>query len=124
MSTLRGQEKVDIFGYFETQIMGSQIDKKYYNLYTNKLRVDLEAKPSDQIHFGANFNYITYHGKTEWDVLDFLSPHITSDIPEVMQQFYKINFTDETFLDNAYLKLSFKYFDIIAGKQQISLGTG
>jgi len=35
-----------------------------------------------------------------------------------------ITFSDRTFLDNAYLKLSLKAFDLTVGKQQISLGTG
>jgi hypothetical protein len=120
----QGQDLVEVFGYFETQVMGSQIKSDFYQLYNNKLRVDLQSMPSDQITFAANFDYITHHGKIEWNVLDFLSQDITAKIPDEMKALYIIRFNDEKFLDNAYLKLSFKYFDLFAGKQQISLGTG
>jgi len=122
--SVQGQDLIEIFGYFETQAMGSHFKSTFYQLYSNKLRVDLQSLPSDQVNFAANFDYITYHGKTKWNVLDFLSQDITSTIPEEMVALYTIEFTDDIFLDNAYLKLSFKQFDLVAGKQQISLGTG
>jgi hypothetical protein len=118
------QEDVEIFGYFESTLMGSKIHNDFYQLTTNKLRIDLSSNISDQISFAANFDYITYHGKTEWNILDFLSNDITSDIPVDMQSFYKIPFNDRSFLDNTYFKLALEKFDVTVGKQQISLGTG
>ncbi len=38
---LQAQEGVDIFGYFETQASGAQIQDEFLFLYSNKLRVDL-----------------------------------------------------------------------------------
>jgi hypothetical protein len=63
-------------------------------------------------------------GKTDWDVLDFLSEDLVSTIPEEMRSFYVIPFSNEAFLDNAYIRFSFEAFDLTVGKQQISLGTG
>jgi hypothetical protein len=97
---------------------------KYYQLFANKLRLDLRADLSERVTFAANFDYITYHGKKEWDVLEFLAPDVAAQIPEPLRPLYVIPFENETFLDNAYLKLSFPGFDLTAGKQQISLGTG
>jgi len=123
-SPLSAQLELDLFGYFESQISGAKIRGNFYQLYTNKLRVDLKSVLSDNITFAANFDYITYHGKTEWNILEFLSPSITSSIPTSMQPFYRLKFSNQNFLDNAYIKFSSKYFDLTAGKQQISLGTG
>ncbi len=118
------QDGVELFGYFESQFMGSEVKNEFNQLYTNKLRVDLESTPSDKITFAANFDYITYHGKTVWDVLDFLPPGVTSTVPQGSEAFYVLPFSDRNFLDNAYIKLAFKNFDLMVGRQQISLGTG
>ncbi|MCK4337436.1 MAG: hypothetical protein KAX11_05800 [Candidatus Aminicenantes bacterium] len=123
-TSLSASEEVELFGYFETQGMGAVLKGDFLALYTNKLRVDLKAELSDNITFAANFDYITYHGKTEWNILDFLADNITSQIPDYLKPIYVIPFTNRHFLDNAYIKLSFKLFDLTVGKQQISLGTG
>jgi len=123
-SPLVAREDLEIFGYFESQIMGAEVKNDFYQLYTNKLRVDLKFSLSDNITFAANFDYITFHGKTEWNILDFLAPNIISEVPQDMESFYILPFSNRNFLDNAYIKLSFKHFDLMVGKQQISLGTG
>jgi hypothetical protein len=121
---LAAQEKVEIFGYFESQYMGTDVNNAYYQLFSNKLRLDLKSDLTDNITFAANFDYITYHGKKEWKILDFLSPDIVAQVPPGMEPFYVLNFANRTFLDNAYFRLSLKHFDLTVGKQQISLGTG
>ncbi|MEA2006360.1 MAG: hypothetical protein U9O50_08920 [Acidobacteriota bacterium] len=124
MTTLNAKQSVELFGYFETQIMGAKVKNDFFQMYTNKLRVDLKASLSKNITFAANFDYITYHGKTEWNLLDFLSPSIASKVPPGMESFYILPFSNRSFLDNAYIKLAFRYFDLTVGKQQISIGTG
>jgi len=123
-SILPSQDKLEIFGYFESQIMGAEARGDFYNLFSNKLRVDLRSELTENITFAANFDYLTYHGKTEWNILDFLPSDVISEIPPDMESFYVFAFSDEDFLDNAYIKFAFKYFDLTVGKQQISLGTG
>jgi len=115
---------VDLFGYYEAQVMGAKVKDRFYQLFANKLRVDFKADLSSSVYFAANFDYITYHGKKQWNILDFLSSDITSKIPDALKSLYVIPFSDRNFLDNAYMKLSFKPFDLTLGKQQISLGTG
>lgn len=122
--TLAAQEKLEIFGYFESQFMGTEVKSDLYQLFSNKLRLDLKSDLTENIMFAANFDYITYHGKKEWNILDFLSPDIVSQVPQGMERFYVLSFSNRTFLDNAYFRLSFKHFDLTVGKQQISLGTG
>jgi len=41
-----------------------------------------------------------------------------------MESYYAFLFSNRNFLDNAYIKLAFRNFDLTIGKQQISLGTG
>lgn len=118
------QNGVELFGYFESQVMGVIVEDRFQQVYMNKLRVDLEYKPSDRITFAANFDYITYHGKTKWNITEFLSSSVTHTIPEHMKGFYVIPFSDKHFLDNAYIKIAFRHFDLTAGKQQISPGSG
>jgi len=122
-------QKVEIFGYFEPQLMGAKIKNEFYQLSSNKLRVDLQFKPSDKVAFGANFDYITYHGKTQWDILEFLPKSVIDEAANpsflgIDFNPYVLPFDDRQFLDNAYLKLSFKYADFTVGKQQLSMGTG
>jgi len=123
-SPLAAQDRVELFGYFESQVMGAKIKRNFNQLYTNKLRIDLKSDLAKNVTFAANFDYITYHGKSEWNILDFLSSGITSTIPEDMEPHYAFSFFNRNFLDNAYIKLAFRNFDVTVGKQQISLGTG
>lgn len=124
LNPLQARSDVDLFGYYESQIMMAEVKGNLYQLYANKLRVDLKSDVSSHVSFAGNFDFITYHGKKQWNILDFLSSDITSKIPDSMKPLYSIPFSNRIFLDNAYLRLSFKPFDLTLGKQQISLGTG
>ena len=124
LSSLIAQDKVELFGYFESQAMGTGVKNEFLLLYSNKLRVDLKSSLSEKVTFAANFDYITFHGKTEWNILDFLPPDAIAEVPAGTEPFYVFSYSDRHFLDNAYIKLSFKHFDLTVGKQQISLGTG
>jgi len=121
---LNAKIDVDLFGYFESQLMGLNINKEFIGLFSNKLRVDLKSEISDNITFAANFNSLLYHGRTVWNILDFLPDSAVAEVPEGNESFYVLPFSDRYYLDNAYIKFAFKYFDLIMGKQQISLGTG
>jgi hypothetical protein len=121
---LKAKIDVDLFGYFESQIMGVNIHKEFIGLFSNKLRLDLRSEVANNITFAANFNCLLYHGKTVWNILDFLPDSVVAEVPEGMESFYAFPFSDRYYLDNAYIKFAFKYFDFIVGKQQISLGTG
>jgi len=123
-NTAYGQFDVDLYGYFEPQYLGAVIQGDYIQLQSNKLRVDLKSTAYDKVTFGANVNFITYHGKTSWNVLDYLPSNVTSVVPPEYYDYYIIPFENRIFLDNAYVKLSLKRADITVGRQQISLGTG
>jgi hypothetical protein len=122
--TQLGAQEVDIFGYFEPQFTGICLDKNYYHLQSNKLRVDLKSNLGENVEFGANFNWILYYGKRDWNFLDYVPQKVSSSIPLEMREDYQFTYEDRNFLDNAYLRLSFDSFDLMVGKQQISFGTG
>jgi hypothetical protein len=116
-------QDLELFGYFEPQVQGIYLDEEFYQYQSNKLRVDLEAD-YDNARFVANYDYITYHGKKEWSLLDFLPERIKASIPQQAESQFIYKYEDKNFLDNANLRLTFSALDLIIGKQQISLGTG
>jgi hypothetical protein len=113
-----------LFGYFESQITGAAIESAFHHVQSNKLRVDLKYTPSNRMTFAANYDFITFHGKTRWSARDFLSEQVSSSIPDSLAGAYTITFEDQQFLDNAFVRLSFSRWDVTAGKQQISTGSG
>ncbi len=114
----------DLFGYFESQVMGTCINSSFVQLHSNKLRVDLEREISENVSFGANVDWITYHGKTTWNMLEYLPSIVADAVPLEMKELYVFPFDDRIFLDNAYVRLAFRYADLTIGKQQLSFGAG
>ena len=101
----------DIFGYFEPQLaVFSNGDT--YQLSSNKLRMDLKGRFSDQVSFGANVNFLQYLGKTEWDLLDYIPDSLKGSIPESQEGAYNMAYENDILLDNAYIKMSFEYMDL------------
>lgn len=117
-------KNVELSGYYEPQYLGSTFYDGYIQLFTNKLRVDLQAARSDNLVFAANFDFITYHGYTGWNAVDFMPLSIRESVPPSFREFYSFSYADTLFLDNAYVKLIFDRLDLTIGRQQISLGTG
>ena len=113
-----------LFGYFEPQLMGGELDGEFKTLYSNKLRIDIEAVPSTGIKFGANVNYFNYSGETTYSILDYLPYDLTTEVYPGTEDNYRFAFADSIALDNVYLRMSFKSADLTVGKQQISYGTG
>jgi hypothetical protein len=117
-------QEVEIYGYFEPQYMGLYKDENYFQINSNKLRVDLKSKAVENTEFGANLIYLLNFGKKSWNIMDFLPDRVTSDIPIELYPLFQFTYRDTLYLDNVYARLSFNRFAITVGKQQISLGTG
>jgi len=118
------QKNVDLFGYFEPQIATFSVNGEMLQLTSNKLRLDIAANLSERVSFAANYDYISYHGSTTYYYLDYLAGSVTSALPPESRDVYVLQFEDDNFLDNAYLKIAFDSFDLTLGKQQVSPGTG
>jgi hypothetical protein len=116
-------EELDIFGYFEPQFVFLYQDGESYQMNSDKLRVDLLSSSSN-VEFGANLVYNLYFGKKSWNILDFFSSDIVTEVPPEMRPYFQITFNDTLYLDNVYVRMSNSRVACTFGKQQISLGTG
>ncbi len=116
-------QQVELFGYFEPQYLGINLRNEYSQLFSNKFRVDLASSPADNVKFAANFDYITYQGKTAWNLLDYIPWSLSRSVPPEMIRGFDFIYEDTIFLDNAYLKIALPTFDITIGRQQISFGS-
>jgi hypothetical protein len=114
----------EIFGYFESQAMGASLHNDNLLLSSNKLRLDVGGSPSDGVQFGANVNFFNYNGTTRFNALDYLPDRVADQVLPGTEPYYEFTYRDSIGLDNAYLKLSFRRWDLTVGKQQISYGTG
>ena len=115
--------QVDIFGYYESEYNHIQLTNKSYNFGYNKLRIDLESRPSDQVMIAGNINFQLPYGKTEWDFFDFIPVDTVEFNGEEITSLPK-SLINEVYLDNIYLRTSFSKFDFTIGRQPLSLGTG
>ena len=122
-SLVSGQP-VDVYGYFEPQYNGIFLDDTYYQFHTNKLRVDLKSTAIANTEVGANVIFILNHGRTDWNILDFLPHAISSLVPPELYPLFEFRYRDTLYLDNVYARLAMNRFAVTVGKQQISLGTG
>jgi len=125
------QAQPEIFGYFESEADVMQISGNSYNFGYNKFRLDVEARPNENILIGANINTQQYWGQTTWNLLDFLPEDIWKPVlhnvntpSEYWIDNIPLSLQDTILLDNIFLKISFPIFDITMGRQQISPGVG
>ncbi|MBN2102507.1 hypothetical protein JW835_00535 [bacterium] len=116
-------QQLDMFGYFESQFMAARVKSEILQMQSNKMRLDFESI-QNCLHFGANINAITYHGKTDWIIPDYLPDRVCKEIPASIRSYYVLTFENELELDNAYVRIAFHKWDLTLGKQQISLGSG
>jgi len=124
LSTTAYAQVADIFGYYEPQYNGIYFKDHYYQLLSNKLRVDLKSSAIAHTEIGADIIFLLYHGKTDWNILDFLPEVISSTIPPELQELYEFAYDDTFYLDNVYARFAFDRLAFTLGKQQLSLGTG
>jgi hypothetical protein len=115
--------QVDMYGYYESEYDYMQFHESNYNYGYNKLRLDLESRPSDQVMIAGNINFKLYNGKTEWDIFDFFTIDTVEFNGEEITSF-PISFLDVIYLDNIYIRTTFSKFDLTIGRQPLSLGTG
>lgn len=122
--TAKAEAQVEIFGYYEPQYTGVYLDNEFCQVLTNKLRVDMKMDYSDNLSFGANYNFLNYDGKRRWSLLDFVPDKLSSTATDADNALYEFAYDNEIMLDNAFLKIAMKNADITIGKQQLPFGTG
>lgn len=114
----------EFFGYYESELDAIGFGNKSYVYNYNKLRLDVEARPSDRVQIGANFNVQHYLGKTTWDLFDFLPDHTYESLDMLGVAEFPFPIPDTSYVDNFYIRLQLDRADLTLGKQQLSYGTG
>lgn len=122
LSGMAAAQDVDIFGYFESQMNARTIQDKGWITQSNKLRLDLQKRLSDRVLFGANANFLIYHGTTEFNSLDLIP--VQKPYPLLADSLFEFAYEDTIYIDNAYMQFNLDMADITIGKQQLSFGTG
>ncbi|HCK98548.1 MAG TPA: hypothetical protein DHW42_00375 [Candidatus Marinimicrobia bacterium] len=120
----------DWFGYYEGEGDYGKLPGKSMYFGYNKLRLDMDTSPSDNIRISADLIYKEYNGQTNLNFLDFLDPGFRPVVPNSdMSGWDTLSYipyalTDSLFIDNMFMEFHHKLFDLTLGKQQISPGVG
>jgi hypothetical protein len=124
---------IDWYGYFEHENDYAVLPESNLYFGYNKLRMDFSGNIHDRVHVGGNIISKFYHGKKNWNIMNYIPPEHYPRIPVLddmgnMQwdtlSYYPYAMADTTFLDNAFIHVRMEYLDITVGKQQISPGVG
>jgi len=119
---------VNWYGYFESQADGAILEKESILYGYNKLRLDFETNPGENVRIGVNANIKKMWGQTTFDLLDYLPEHIipSSSPQSSLSSMSEFPYTlqDTFYIDNMFLQLFSSHFRLTLGKQQISPGTG
>ena len=118
---------LDIWGYYENQLTGQIQKGKCSFMNYNRLRIDIGSEIDENIVFKVNFIAQTFHGKTGFNLLDFIPEkfHTAAEFLHV-ESLIDIQFEmkDRYVLDNGSLSFHSSPFTVVIGKQQIPWGTG
>ena len=124
-------QELEMTGYYENQFFPQELNDKIIFQDYNKLRLDLSAQVGKKVTFNADYIYRIFHGKTEFNLFDFIPDGVVLDYAETRQSSvdslrpdFDFKLTDENFLDNAYVTVYFKRLTLRVGKQQLPWGTG
>ncbi len=123
--------KPELGGYFENQLLVQEYNKNAMTTDYNKLRVDIHNDWNENLSFNADFILKSYHGKTEFNLLDFMPSALTESYAIQMNQeadslkpAFGFAYQNEYFLDNVYVSFYSKHFNLRVGKQQLPWGSG
>ena len=111
---------VDWFGYYEGEIDGGSVPDQNIIYGYNKLRLDLDSSPSDDVRIRADVIYKQFYGQTELNFLDFIDPSFRP--PGLNYLPYQLR--DTLYIDNMFLEFHHNLFDLTLGKQQVAPGVG
>ena len=120
----------DWYGYYEGESDWGKLPGNSMYFGYNKLRLDLDTSPSDNIRISANIIYKQYYGHTDLNFLDFLSSEYRPVVPNSdlsgwdTLAWIPYTLSDSMFIDNMFIEFHHKLFDLTLGKQQISPGVG
>mgnify|MGYP005725402223 CR=1 FL=1 len=124
-------QDLEFSGYYENQFFPQEVSDKIIFQDYNKLRLDISADIGENVSFTGDYIYQVFHGKTTLNAFDFLPKGVVQtyadslNIPaNSLRPLFDIKLENENFLDNAYVTLYFKRFNLRVGKQQLPWGAG
>ena len=121
---------LDWYGYYEGEGDIGKLPKTTMYFSYSKLRIDMDANPSDHIRIGADLIYKHFNGQTELNFMDFINSKYWPVVPTLDGQGLDtltnitFQFSDTLFIDNMFLEFHHSLFDLTLGKQQLSPGVG
>ncbi|KAA3609285.1 MAG: hypothetical protein DWQ05_22595 [Calditrichaeota bacterium] len=125
--SITNAQELELSGYFENQFFPQKVGDQLVLQDYNKLRLDISAEVAENITFNANYVYRTFHGATTINPFDFLPAKFTAGLaalPLASFDEFNLQFTDENYLDNAFVTLYSDLVNLRIGKQQLPWGTG
>lgn len=115
---------LDIWGSFEHQLTGRVEEDRYSFMNHNRLRIDLSSEIAENIVFRGNFIAQTFHGRTKFNLLDFIPEKFHLEAGNLPPEVLKFEMEDEYTLDNAFVSFRSPLFAATLGRQQLPWGTG
>lgn len=112
------------FGYYEFE--GDYAKTPETDIYFdyNKLRLDFDTNPTENIHIGGNVVYKMYGGKNIMNISNFVDESFYSALPKSTVDAMNFEFNDTLFVDNLYMDFHHKFFELTVGRQQLPTGVG
>jgi hypothetical protein len=112
-------------GRYENSFAAGFQNKESFLQDKNKLRLDLETHPSENIYFKSNLIIEKWFGKTTYKLSSFIPKSLLLDTSLVQTLDAKpITMTDTLYLDNAYVTWQQKRTLVTLGIQPIQWGSG
>jgi len=102
-------------GFFEYQGEIFDLNGKYKYVGYNKLNLTLRQRISSS-YFKTDLVYISYHGKTQYDLTDFMPEY---GLPPILY-----TYKTQLYFRNAFLRIRISSLTLQFGRQQIGWGTG
>jgi hypothetical protein len=118
-------------GYYENQFFPQELGNRWVLQDYNKLRLGISAEMAENVTFNGDYIYRVYHGLRSFNALDMVPESVVLHYANALQipvdslrPSFGFEYSDENFLDNAYVTIYSKYVNVRIGKQQLPWGAG
>jgi hypothetical protein len=124
-------QKLDLSGYMEYQITSMELNQKICLQDYAKLRIDFTSEIGKSVGFSGDIIHRVFHGTTEFNALDFIPERVVTEYSNTTGQtvsalspLFDFKFSDENFLDNAYITIDLAWTTVRIGRQPLPWGEG
>lgn len=124
-------QALEFTGYYENQLFPQELNDQLILQDYNKLRIDLSAQVAENVSFNGDYICRLFHGAKSFNSFDFVPENVVSQYAresqasiDSLRPYFDFEYSDENFLDNAYVTIYSRYANIRIGKQQLPWGSG